>query len=221
MIDLAATFSSLTHHHIATPAAPLPEPRPGITWIVGANGVFKRGVSDQLELLAAVELFQRPIPGLAKLLPHVRWRCWPGRLDGRLLAPLLSDARQAMAGGTIVRPVEKQFFFVERDGLRVVAPHVQTGTPASLRYTMPVRGTLLLDLHSHHSMRAYFSATDDRDDNGLSVSAVIGNIYTRPEIVTRLNVYGQHWPVPALMIFDQLGPFIDRYGGGSRADADD
>jgi PRTRC genetic system protein A len=221
MIDLAATFASLTRHHIATPAAPLPEPIPGLAWIWAANGIWKRGVTDQLDILIPVERFKCSTPGLTQLLPHVRWAAWSGRLAGQLLGPLLSNARQAMAGDTVLRPIEKQFFFVERDGLRVVAPHTQDGSPASLRYAMPARGTPLLDLHSHHSMRAYFSETDNRDDDGLSVSAVIGNIYTRPEIVTRLNVYGHRWPVPALVIFDELGPFIDRYAGGSRANADD
>jgi PRTRC genetic system protein A len=213
MGSLAATFASLRRHHIATPAAPLPPSQPGLAWIWAANGIWKRGITEQLDILIPVERFERSIPGLASLMPHVRWQAWPTRLDGRLLAPLLSDACQAMAGATIVRPVEKQDFFVERDGLRVVAPHVQQGTAASLRYTMPVRGTILLDLHSHHQMDAYFSATDDADDTGLSVSAVIGQIYTRPEIVVRLNVYGHRWPVPALLVFDNLGPFVDRFRG--------
>lgn len=220
MIDLSATFAGLVRHHIATPACPLPHLAPGITWIVGSNGVFKRGVNAQLDLLAAVELFEQPIPGLAALMTHVRWFDWPHRLAGSLLGPLLSNAREALAGQTIVRPIEKQYFFVLRDGLRVVAPRDQDGSPASLRYAMP-QGQVLLDLHSHHAMRAYFSATDDRDDSGLSVSAVIGNIYERPEIVVRVNVFGHHWPIPALMVFDSLGPFVDRYAGGSRESTDD
>lgn len=215
MSDLSACFAGLVRHHVATPAAPLPAPTAGITWVVGANGVFKRGVNDQLDLLAAVELFGRPIPGLANLVAHVRWTAWSGRLAGSLLGPLLSNARQAMAGNAILRPIEKQYFFVARDGLRVVAPLAQDGSPASLRYAMPTRGTVLLDLHSHHAMRAYFSAIDDADDTGLSVSAVIGNIYARPEIVVRVNVYGHRWPVPALTVFDDLGPFTDRWGGGT------
>lgn len=209
MADLATAFATLVRHHIATPAAPLPEASPGITWIWAANGIFKRGVSADLDALVQVRAWDADdrACGLASLVPYARFSAWPGRLDGRLLAPLLADARKACTDGVIARPVEKQYFFVERDGLRVVAPHVQEGTPGSLRYTMPVRGHVLLDLHSHHAMRAYFSPTDDRDDLGLSVSAVIGDIYERPEILIRINVFGDRQQVPALTIFDQLGPF--------------
>lgn len=210
---LAATFASLTRHHIATLACPLPDPTPGITWIWAANGIWKRGVSERIDTLIPVDPAEYTIPGLVKLMPHVRWRAWPQRLPGQLLAPLLDNAQRAGGGdGVVLRPIEKQYFFVECDGPRVVAPRDQQGSAARLRYTMPGRGTVLLDLHSHHQMDAYFSATDDTDDTGLSVSAVIGQIFTRPEIVVRLNVYGDRWPVPALLVFDSLGPFIDGYG---------
>jgi hypothetical protein len=214
MESLAATFASLTRHHIATPAAPLPEPRPGLAWIWAANGIWKQGITEQLDILIPVERFEHPIPGLVKLMPHVRWRAWPQRLPGQFLAPLLENAQRAGGGDDVLlRPIEKQYFFIERDGPRVVAPGGQEGSATRLRYTMPERGTVLLDLHSHHQMDAYFSPTDDADDTGLSVSAVVGQIYTEPEIVVRLNVYGHRWPIPALLVFDSLGPFVDRHKG--------
>ena len=61
-------------------------------------------------------------------------------------------------------------------------------------------------------MPPFFSATDDADDLGLSVSVVIGTIFTQPTIRCRLNVYGHRQAVPARMLFDQLGPFVDSYG---------
>lgn len=216
MSDLASVFATLITHHIATPACPLPDPRNGITWIWAANGVYKRGVSSELDLLIPVGV-SWPAPGLARLLPHVRFLRWPQRLNGAFLTPLLEDARRASVGDTILRPIEKQYFFVWRDGVRVVAPKGQDASAVHLRYAMPQSGPVLLDLHSHHGMDAYFSATDDRDDSGLSVSAVIGKIYTRPTIVTRINVFGHRHSVPALMIFDTLGPFVD---GGTDADPD-
>lgn len=219
MNDLAALFAGLVRHHVATPANPLPDPCPGITWIWAANGVYKRGVSAELDLLIPVGV-SWPAPGLAKLLPHVRWRQWPQRLPGAFLTPLLSDARQASAGDTVLRPIEKQYFFVWRDGVRVVAPRGQDAGAVHLRYAMPQSGPVLLDLHSHHGMDAYFSATDDRDDMGLSVSAVIGKIYTRPTVVVRINVFGQRWNVPALMVFDSLGPFADGHGGDNASSHD-
>lgn len=219
MTDLHMTFAGLVRHSIATAAAPEPDAAPGIEWRIATNGVFKRGRSASVELQGRVCPIDTTIPGLRSLLPYVRWPTWPSRLPGALLGPLLEDARRAAMGDTILRPIEKQYFFVERDGVRVVAPRGQDASAVRVRYPMPASGTVLLDLHSHHGMRAYFSTTDDADDTGLSVSAVIGRIFDRPEIVVRLNIYGHHCPIPAGMVFDSLGPFVDRYAGGSR-DAD-
>lgn len=220
MSDLASIFAGLVRHHIATPSCPLPDPQPGITWIWAANGVYKRGVSKDLDLLIPVGV-SWPAPGLAHLLPHVRFCTWPQRLPGAFLTPLLEDAKRAAAGDTVLRPIEKQYFFIWRDGVRVVAPHGQDASAVHLRYRMPQSGPVLLDLHSHHGMDAYFSATDDCDDSGLSVSAVIGKIYTRPTIVVRINVFGQRWAIPALMVFDALGPFTDGYDGETHASTHD
>lgn len=217
MSDLASIFAGLVAHHVATPKHPLPAAVPGISWIWASNGIWKRGVSSELDLMIPVGVTW-PAPGLAPLLPHVRFTRWPERLPGAFLSPLLEDARRAATGDTVLRPIEKQYFFVWRDGVRVVAPKGQDASAVHLRYTMPQSGPVLLDLHSHHGMEAYFSATDDRDDAGLSVSAVIGNIYTRPTIVTRINVFGHRWAVPALLVFDTLGPFAD---GGAHASLND
>ena len=210
--------SALVHRTLADGALGAP-PR-GIAWIVAANGVFKRGSDGERDLLIQVARQPIPVPGLVALLPHARFANWPRRLPASFLTALLADARQAVVGGAIARPVEKQYFVVFRDGQpRVIAPRAQRGTPGSLAYAMPVRGAVLCDLHSHHEMAAYFSATDDRDDVGLGVSLVLGRIFTRPELCCRLNVYGHRQRVPAQLIFDGLGPFLDTYGG-DHADAD-
>lgn len=219
MSDLQAIFGALQQHHVARPQAPLPAATPGISWIWAGNGLFKRGVDQALDI--CVQVASVSTPGLAALIPHVRWQGFPGRLSGALLPALLADAQRAAAiHGGIAQPIEKQYFLVNRDGLRLVAPRDQDATAAHVRYTMPDRGTVLVDLHSHHSMAAYFSATDDRDDQGLSVSCVIGTIFTRPALRCRLNVYGHRQEVPALTIFDRLGPFADA-SGGRHADLDD
>jgi PRTRC genetic system protein A len=208
---LTAIFSGLVRHHIATFAEPLPAAMPGITWIWAANGIFKRGVNPDLDALIQVRAWSASDtpPGLASLIPHVRHTAWPGRLPGGFLAPLLENARRAGSGECVLQPIEKHYAFVARDDtIKVIAPP-QRGTAGRVEYGV-ARGVTLLDLHSHHGMPAFFSATDDQDDLGLSVSAVIGHIFTRPEILVRINVYGQRQQVPALMIFDSLGPLYPK-----------
>jgi len=211
--DLASIFATLQRHHIATEAAPLPEAAPGVVWVWAANGIFKRGVTADLDVLIRVHHWATP--GLARLAPHIRWRCWPGRLPGYLLGPLLEDARRAASDDLIARPIERQYFIAWRDGrVKVVMPREQDATATRVRYTMPDAGPILLDIHSHNSMRAFFSGTDNRDDAGLSVSAVVGHIFERPEIAVRANVYGHHMALPALAVFDALPDGLrDTYRG--------
>lgn len=215
MPDLASCFAGLVRHHVATPACPLPERTAGITWIFAANGVFKRGVNDQLDLLVQTKAWPpgdpgragAGIPGLVALMPYARWRCWPDRLPGSLLGPLLDNARRAADGGLIARPIEKHYCYVWRNSsVKLVAPP-QQGTAGHITYA-PAAGVTLCDIHSHHAMPAFFSATDDADDTGLSVSAVVGRIFDRPELLIRLNVYGDRQQVGATAVFDHTGPFI-------------
>lgn len=213
------SLSTLVRHHLATPAQPLPDATAGLTWIWAANGLFKRGVGADLDALIQIADYvprgrasQLVPPGLAPLLPHVQWPAWPGRrIGGTLLDPLLASARHAVVNGTAI---EKQFFIVAGapGALRLIAPSGQQATPARVTYAMPAGERILVDIHSHHQMPPFFSATDDADDLGLSVSVVIGTIFTQPTIRCRLNVYGHRQAVPARLIFDQLGPFVDSYG---------
>lgn len=211
-MELSACFASLVRHHVATEACPLPPAQPGITWIWAANGIWKRGVSETLDLLIPVGMSWHA-PGLARMLPHARFRDLFGRLPGAALAPLLQHAQQATDGRTIARPIEQQYFITYRADrpwkpIRVAVPS-QQASAGHVTYQTGVPGRILVDVHSHHQMAAYFSGTDDRDDTGLSVSAVIGQIYTCPTIVVRLNVYGHRWRVPAGLVFDHLGPFVE------------
>jgi hypothetical protein len=65
-------------------------------------------------------------------------------------------------------------------------------------------------------MPAYFSNTDDRDDGGLSVSAVVGKIFDTPEICLRVNVYGHRMRLLVLDVFDRLGGGLREVAGRER-----
>ncbi|MBK9711525.1 MAG: Mov34/MPN/PAD-1 family protein [Kouleothrix sp.] len=204
--DLAAVFASLQSYHVARPAEPLPAARPGVTWIWAANGVFKRGVDAVRDILIQVTP-TCPTPGLAQLVPHVRYTTHAGRIPGALLSALLEHARRAGDEGAIARPIEQQYFVTYRAGLprpfRLALP-AQDASAVKVQYALTVSGTPLVDLHSHHGLGAFFSDVDDRDDMGLSISAVVGQIFDRPKIALRANVYGHRQRLPALAVFDCL-----------------
>lgn len=63
---------------------------------------------------------------------------------------------------------------------------------------------IVLDIHSHHDMGAFFSGTDDKDDNRDRYSAVIGKISKIfPDFKVRFNTLGKHAEFELEDIFEQ------------------
>jgi hypothetical protein len=59
------------------------------------------------------------------------------------------------------------------------------------------------DIHSHCRMRAYFSATDDRDEKATRVYIVVGNIHKSfPEIKVRISNGGTFLEIEPSVVFD-------------------
>lgn len=90
----------------------------------------------------------------------------------------------------------------------------QTVSGTRVRYTppeLPAGTTVVLALHSHHRLPAYFSATDDGDEQGLALYGVLGRLNTpHPEVALRAGVYGAWLPVPWSDVFDgDRGVFRD------------
>lgn len=206
---------NLLNHTIARADQPLPPLDTGIDWILAANGLFKRAANNALAACIHVHSWNFLIPGLARLLPSIAWKHCPQRLPNQWLDVLLQEARTACEQESgIAIPREKQWFVVWRaNKVRLIAPQDQTASPVRVQYAMPSE-PVLLDVHSHHGMRAYFSGTDDRDDDGLSISMVIGRIFDRPEAVARVNVYGHRQLIPLSLLFDRgQSPFKEHLHG--------
>ncbi|MDT8306615.1 MAG: Mov34/MPN/PAD-1 family protein, partial [Anaerolineae bacterium] len=131
------------------------------------------------------------------------------RIPGRLLAAVLADARQARRPDNVLN--ERLYHFYHDGGrVRVVKPP-QRATPASVVAAESDSTGLLLDLHSHGHMSAFWSSTDDGDEQGFRAYGVIGRLDERPEIRLRLGVYGVWFPLPASELFADIGGFVDAY----------
>ncbi|MDP2951710.1 MAG: hypothetical protein Q8O76_00150 [Chloroflexota bacterium] len=48
----------------------------------------------------------------------------------------------------------------------------------------------VLDLHSHANMSAFFSGTDNHDEQGFQLYGVVGKLLEEPEIRLRVGLYG-------------------------------
>jgi PRTRC genetic system protein A len=80
----------------------------------------------------------------------------------------------------------------EHRGYRIAIPN-QTVSKASVRYEhdhIEKNDLIVLDIHSHNTMGAFFSGTDDNDDKkGIFFSGVVGDLDKRnPGFIWRLNV---------------------------------
>ncbi len=85
------------------------------------------------------------------------------------------------------------------DAYRVVVPE-QVGTAASLTYHPPAG--VVAEFHSHGTGRAFFSGTDDKDEQGLRIYGVVGRLDTPlPELSLRVGVYGHFAPVEWSKVF--------------------
>jgi PRTRC genetic system protein A len=176
-------------------------------YVVAGNGLFIRAEDSRLGAL--VQLAPAQVFGLDDLIPFAELKV--DRVPGVWLRSVLASARRHLPN-----EVMYQFHFGGETHKAVThtwrcSTPEQTTTPTAVRFEDD--GESVIDLHSHNSMAAFFSDTDDADEQGLRFYAVIGRIDTdAPEIRVRVGVYGHFLDVPADMIFDDLGPFVDRLG---------
>lgn len=184
-------------------------------YVVAGNGTFIRGGDERL--VALVPTAPARHTGLAEVTPYARLlvpripELWLASIHHSAVAQLPREAmyqlvpdaqaRNSLGGWACARPA-------------------QASSRAAV--TFQDTGQAVVDLHSHNSMDAFFSRTDDGDEQGLRFYCVIGRLDTdRPEIAARVGVYGHHLAVPATVIFDGLGPFVDVYGRDENGEPND
>jgi PRTRC genetic system protein A len=205
MLDLG-----LTQYHFAMPGALLPavDESKLLDYVVAANGVYARGRRPGLEVCMPVSFNLQSVRGLAEVSSYAQW--------GFPLVPVgFVEQMLAISKGVCVSfPREALFYlsFIEKtegrqlaecDGWNLAMPD-QHATEESVIPSAPGAGrNALIELHSHHSMRAEFSPTDDKDESqGFRVYAVIGTIFEKPMIRTRIGLFGHFFDYPASEFFE-------------------
>ena len=111
-------------------------------------------------------------------------------------------------------PGTERFFAVGWDGdaYRLVMPP-QSGTGSSLSYQPP--NGVIAEFHSHGSHRAFFSATDDGDEQGFRIYGVVGRLHDPlPELTLRVGIYGHFAPLEWAQVFGGPLPGLRPAGEG-------
>ena len=188
---------------------PIGRPQTLYDYILAEQGLIKRvenNIASADCLLAPVAV---PLIGL-RLQPYplqpLRFKL--PRIPGRLLQDVLADARSNL---------DLEFMYhISFDpvlGQWQVSRPEQQQSRVHVGYHYQDPGKIVVDLHSHNRMQAFFSPTDDGDERGGRFYAVMGRLdRAQPELVVRLGMYGSWlYNVPGLVLFDDLGPFVDGY----------
>lgn len=200
-------FDSIVTYHIHH-RPPLPQNNAlAYQYVLAVAGVYLRAENRFFDVL--LPIVRCRVRGLATLRPHFRLKV--SRLPGRLLTAVLYDARRVRGTNGELR---EALYHFQHDGLaqgsrvRVVKPP-QRATMASVVAVEENTTGVILDLHSHGNIGAFWSGTDNSDEQGFRAYAVIGRLDTKPEMRLRLGVYGYWFPLPIGVLFNGPGPFVD------------
>ena len=168
----------------------------GYDYVLGSGGVYVQ--SQGANLTARVMVAPGAVRGLAPVAEKVQLTHGP--IPASLFEVGLRWFQDA--------PDTERFFAVRWDGegYRLVVPP-QAGTATRLAYQPPAG--VVAEFHSHGGSRAFFSATDDRDEQGFRIYGVVGRLDAPlPELRLRVGVYGHFAPVEWSQVFDGLQPGI-------------
>jgi len=157
-------------------------------YVLAQNGVF---IEAEGKLLAArVPVVHGEIRGLEPLEPKLvlRYGLVPQRFFDLALSALLAD-------------ITKEYYVAVtwNDGYHLYVPE-QEGTGGSVKYE--VGDQVAVDLHSHGPLPPWFSTTDNKDEQGLKLYAVVGKLDKTPQVRLRVGVYGSFHPVSWGEVFE-------------------
>ena len=166
----------------------------GYDYVLGCGGLCVQ--SESAHLTARVMVAPCEVRGLAPVVEKVQLAH----------GPIPANLFELGLGWFQDAPDTERLFAVRWDGraYRLVVPP-QAGTATRLAYQPPVG--VVAEFHSHGSSRAFFSATDDRDEQGFRIYGVVGRLDAPwPELRLRVGVYGHFAPVDWSQVFDGPQP---------------
>ena len=157
-------------------------------YLLASNGVFIEAKGAWIT--ARVQVAEASIRGLAPLDPAVRLHF------GKIPQSYFDLA----VGEMMKTPSQERYVAITHNGNYHVHIPEQTDGAAHVKYTNP--DAVVVDLHSHGRMLPFFSGEDNRDDQGLRVSGVIGQLDKGPVLALRVGIYGYYAAVAWEDIFE-------------------
>lgn len=167
---------------------------PGLfyNYITAGNGLFVRAESQLLR--ATVHIAGAMVRGLRPLEETVELP--KGRIPRHI-----HDLALSIFFADRYRDYREHYLAVTWEGEYHLRDPSQDATTASVNYErLP---STVLDIHSHGTIKAFFSMQDNRDEQGLRLYIVVGRLDTLiPEMEMRVGVYGYFAPLSFEDVFD-------------------
>ena len=162
-------------------------------YLLAGDGIYLVADNDDLEI--RVPIAGCSVRGLPPVYPACNLK--HGRLPQWIWDAIVWAAHVGYMRG---REVLLAVTFDPSIGYRLTVPP-QVAGPETVVYRPSAAA--VLEVHSHQTHPAIFSATDDRDEQGLRLYGVIGRLGAeRPEVSLRVGAYGHFLPVPWETAFD-------------------
>jgi PRTRC genetic system protein A len=166
-------------------------------YVLAADGVYVRGSRPGLEVM--FQIGKCEVRGLAHVEAVFKWRL--PIVSEEIVRAIWLHSEQAAEQG-----LEKLFHLCwDGETFRLEIPD-QTQTSASCR---PLdsgpessHARALIEIHSHHEMPAFFSGTDNKDEQGFRIYGVIGRVFSAPELRARVGCHGYFWEIPARWVME-------------------
>lgn len=157
-------------------------------YVVASNGLFIEAENKLLEVRIPVAYCD--IRGLAPLKKkfNLTYGSIPQRFFDLSLDMFLADTSQ-----------EHYVAIIGDAGYHFYVP-IQERAGASVAYDCGEK--VVLEMHSHGKMGAWFSVKDNEDEKGLKVYGVVGQLDKTPIVKLRLGVYGYYIDLSWSEVFD-------------------
>lgn len=123
-----------------------------------------------------------------------------------MLAQIISFFRSYVTEDSELEAMVYVYWSAEENAYFAYAPK-QTVTKDSIDTTLPdldeEKFTLVMEIHSHNTMKAFFSLTDNADEKATRLYTVIGRLDKLfPDLKTRASVGGKFIDIPPAEVFE-------------------
>lgn len=182
-----------------------------ISYVPSENGrlyeIRSNGVGTFIAQTRKVTAFQKVRAGFIPALPKIPFS---------VLSEILAFFKSYISNEQITEALAYIFWSKAEERYFVHIPKQEVSKDSVDTTEMPLedeRFTLVMEIHSHNTMPAYFSGDDDKDEKATGLYAVVGSFdKVFPDILVRISVGGKFVEIPLEDVFDGIcGTFPEKW----------